>query len=172
LLTVDMIDRLRSAVAETGIHAEFGAGARAQFAYDASHYRVPPLGVAYPRSVGDVVALVRVCADLDVPIVPRGGGTSMAGNAIGPGLVIDFSRYMNAVRHIDVAARTAIVEPGIVLDDLQRGLRPPGATRSDHGLCSPSHGSPHRMQRVEDCGFTGHIVFWRRAILSLWCTSL
>ena len=98
----------------------FDAKARALYAADASNYRVPPAGVVLPRSVDDVIAAVAICAEFGVPITPRGGGTSIVGNAIGPGVVIDSSRYLNAVHGIDQRARLATVEPGVVLDDLQR----------------------------------------------------
>jgi FAD/FMN-containing dehydrogenase/Fe-S oxidoreductase len=118
--------RLQAAAVDLGIQCDFGVGVRAQFGYDASHFRIVPLGVAYPRSTADVVALVTACRDNGVPVISRGGGTSMAGNAIGRGLVIDFSRHMNAVLDVDENARTAVVQPGIVLDDLQGVLRPLG----------------------------------------------
>ncbi|WP_428373602.1 FAD-binding and (Fe-S)-binding domain-containing protein, partial [Mycolicibacterium sp.] len=114
------------ALTAAGVDADFGRGARAQFAYDASHFRVAPVGVAYPRSVADVVATLAACADAEVPVIPRGGGTSMAGNAIGPGLVLDFSRHMTAIGAVDTAGRTVTAQPGVVLDDLQRALRPHG----------------------------------------------
>nr|WP_232005029.1 FAD-binding and (Fe-S)-binding domain-containing protein [Mycobacterium sp. ACS1612] len=119
-------EQLREVVQRLDVAADFGPGARAQYGYDASHYRVAPLGVAYPRRPADVIALLAACREHGVPVVPRGGGTSMAGNAIGRGLMLDFSRHMNAVRHIDVDNRTATVQPGVVLDDLQRVLRPHG----------------------------------------------
>lgn len=116
----------QGAVERLGIAADFGAAARAQFAYDASLYRVVPLGVAYPRSVSEVIALVNTCREHGVPVIPRGGGTSMAGNAVGAGLVIDLSRFMNAVLSIDPKTRCAVVQGGVVLDDLQRLLTPYG----------------------------------------------
>jgi FAD/FMN-containing dehydrogenase/Fe-S oxidoreductase len=121
-----LAQQLREEVERLGIPADFGPGARAQFGYDASHFRLAPLGVAYPRDASDVIALVSTCRELAVPVIPRGGGTSMAGNAIGRGLVLDFSRHMNAVLRIDPDTRTAVVQSGVVLDDLQRALRPHG----------------------------------------------
>ena len=114
----------QAAILGLGVSADFDSNARAQFAYDASLYRVVPLGVAYPRSVAEIIALVNVCREHGVPVTPRGGGTSMAGNAVGAGLVIDLSRHMNAVLSVDPAARRAVVQAGVVLDDLQRPLRP------------------------------------------------
>ncbi|MFI6810084.1 FAD-binding and (Fe-S)-binding domain-containing protein [Streptomyces luteogriseus] len=102
-----------------GLRVETGPGATGPYAYDASNYRVPPRAVAFPRSAEDVVGVVRACREAGVPVTARGGGTSMAGNAVGPGVVLDFSRYMNRVLDIDVEAHTARVEAGVVLDALR-----------------------------------------------------
>ncbi|KXO95899.1 FAD-binding and (Fe-S)-binding domain-containing protein [Tsukamurella pseudospumae] len=107
-------------LAAAGIAVETSALRRAQYAYDASNYRVEPVAVAFPRTADDVVAAVRVCAELRVPVIGRGGGTSMAGNAIGPGLVLDFSRHMNRIHTIDGASGSADVDPGVVLSVLTR----------------------------------------------------
>lgn len=90
----------------------------AEYSYDASNYRVTPAGVAFPRNTDEVSHIVARCAELGIPVTARGGGTSMAGNAVGSGVVLDFSRHMNSIIAIDVAARTAVVEPGVVLSDL------------------------------------------------------
>lgn len=123
-----------------GLEVETDAGRRAQYAYDASNYRVPPLAVAFPRSAGDVRAVVRACRELGVPVTARGGGTSMAGNAVGPGVVLDFSRHMRRVLHIDPRARTARVEAGVVLDDLRALAAREGLTfgpdPSSHSRCT------------------------------------
>ncbi len=118
--------KFQGAVERLGVQVEFGAAARAQFAYDASLYRVVPQCVAYPRSVGEVVTLVNTCNEHGVPVTPRGGGTSMAGNAVGAGMVIDLSRFMNEVISVDPETKRAIVQGGVVLDDLQRLLVPYG----------------------------------------------
>ncbi|MFH9990099.1 FAD-binding and (Fe-S)-binding domain-containing protein [Streptomyces luteogriseus] len=102
-----------------GLRVETGPGATGPYAYDASNYRVPPRAVAFPRTADDVVAVVRACREAGVPVTARGGGTSMAGNAVGPGVVLDLSRYMNRILDIDVEARTARVEAGVVLDALR-----------------------------------------------------
>ncbi|TSE00356.1 FAD-binding oxidoreductase [Skermania sp. ID1734] len=93
---------------------------RAEYSSDASNYRVPPAAVVFPRSDDDVVAAVQFAAENGIPVTPRGGGTSVAGNAIGPGLVLDFSRHRNAIIDLDPQARTAVVQPGVVLSDLQQ----------------------------------------------------
>jgi FAD/FMN-containing dehydrogenase len=99
-------------------------GTRAMYSSDASIYRIPPRGVVRPRSADDVAATLAVCRALEVPVTARGAGTSIAGNAIGPGVVIDFSRYMNRVLAVDPQARTALVQPGVVHAVLQREVEP------------------------------------------------
>jgi FAD/FMN-containing dehydrogenase/Fe-S oxidoreductase len=99
---------------------------RALYSTDASVYQIEPLGVVLPRSTGDVVAAIRLAADARVPITPRGGGTSQAGQSVGAGLILDTSKYLNRILSIDPAARTARVQPGVVLDDLNAALRPHG----------------------------------------------
>ena len=103
-----------------GISADGSPRRLAEYAYDASNYRVPPLAVVFPRSVEDVVATLAVCRETGTPLISRGGGTSMAGNAIGPGVVLDFSRYMNRIHSMDEAAGTVAVDPGVVLAVLSR----------------------------------------------------
>ncbi|MCB5167616.1 FAD-binding oxidoreductase [Streptomyces bambusae] len=98
---------------------DFGAAARALVTMDASNYRRVPLGVVAPRDAEDVAAVLRVCAEAGVPVVPRGGGTSIAGQATGVGVVLDFTRHMTAVLDLDPQARTAVVQPGAVLDVLR-----------------------------------------------------
>lgn len=92
--------------------------ARRLYSYDASIYEELALGVARPRSREDCVALVRTAAREGVPLIARGGGTSLAGQCVGPGLVVEFTRYMNRILELDADRREAIVEPGLVQDDL------------------------------------------------------
>ncbi|WP_072688306.1 FAD-binding and (Fe-S)-binding domain-containing protein [Rhodococcus marinonascens] len=106
-----------------GIDLDTGSRRRAEYSFDASNYRVPPLAVAFPRTPGEVVEIVRACTDRGIPVTSRGGGTSLAGNAIGRGVVLDFSRHMNRVCSVDASARTAVVEPGVVLTELQKGVQ-------------------------------------------------
>jgi len=91
---------------------------RAEYSSDASNYRVLPSVVAFPRHVEEAAAALRVAARFGVPVTSRGGGTSTAGNSVGPGIVLDFSRHLNRVLSVDPAARTAVVEPGTILDDI------------------------------------------------------
>ncbi|AHH22329.1 putative oxidoreductase [Nocardia nova SH22a] len=93
---------------------------RAEYASDASNYRVLPTAVVFPRGDEDVALSLSAAREQGLPVTARGGGTSVAGNAIGSGLVLDFSRYMNAVLSIDPDSRCARVQPGVVLSGLQR----------------------------------------------------
>ena len=128
---------LESAVQGT---VAYDAGTLALYTSDASNYRRVPLAVVVPRTVEDCVAAVRVCADHGVSVVPRGGGTSIAGNAIGTGVVIDTSRHLRAIEHIDPVARTATVQPGVILDDLREATAEYGLTfapdPSTHSRCT------------------------------------
>ena len=99
---------------------------RAEYSTDASNYRVVPSVVAFPRHIDEVLAAVQVAHDLGAPFTSRGGGTSTAGNSVGPGIVADFSRYLNRVLSIDPDARTAVVEPGTVLDSISLAAAPHG----------------------------------------------
>jgi FAD/FMN-containing dehydrogenase/Fe-S oxidoreductase len=97
------------------------------YASDASMYAREPLAVAFPRAADDVAAAIALAATHDVPIVTRGGGTSLSGQAIGAGaLVLDTSRHMDAIVEIDAEARRASVGPGVVQDDLNRAAAPLG----------------------------------------------
>ncbi|CAM5253942.1 hypothetical protein SAVIM40S_00550 [Streptomyces avidinii] len=119
---------------------DFGAAARALTTMDASNYRRVPVGVVAPRDAEDVAAALAVCAGAGVPVVPRGGGTSIAGQATGVGVVLDLTRHMNALVSVDPAARTAVVQPGLVLDRLRDAVRPYGLTfgpdPSTHARCT------------------------------------
>ncbi len=99
---------------------------RALHSTDASVYQIVPLGVVVPRCSEDVVRTVYLCNEYQASITARGGGTSQAGQAIGPGVQLDFSKYMNRLLEVDQAGQTAWVEPGMVLDDLNAHLHPLG----------------------------------------------
>ncbi|MGH3165249.1 MAG: FAD-binding oxidoreductase, partial [Trebonia sp.] len=90
------------------------------FSRDASMYSIMPAGVVFPRHADDVEAAVTAAAALGVPVTPRGAGTSLAGQTVGPGLVLDLSRHMNRIVSLDPGERTALVEPGVVQDQLNR----------------------------------------------------
>ena len=102
----------------------FDLASRRLYSTDASIYQIEPLGVVVPKSAEDIVVAVQVAAEMHVPITPRGGGTSLSGQSIGPGVVLDCSKYLNNVLDIDAAGRTARVQPGVVLDQLNRALAP------------------------------------------------
>ena len=99
---------------------------RSEYSTDASNYRVLPAAVAYPRDAAEVAAALDIARAHGVPLTARGAGTSCAGNAVGPGLILDFSRHMNRVLSIDPEARTATVEPGVVMAALQDAAAPHG----------------------------------------------
>ncbi|WP_067475086.1 FAD-binding and (Fe-S)-binding domain-containing protein [Actinomadura hibisca] len=113
---------------------------RAAYASDASVFRRVPLAVAEPRSPEELARVLEVAVAEGLPVTVRGGGTSIAGNAIGAGVVIDTSRHLNRVRAVDPDARTAVVEPGVVLDDLRAAAAPHGLTfgpdPSSHSRCT------------------------------------
>ncbi len=114
--------------------------ARALYSSDGSLYRVLPRAVVRPRHPDELVAVLEVCRELGVPLTARGAGTSIAGNAVGPGVVVDTSRYLNRVRSIDAEARTATVDPGVVQAALQAAARPHGLRfgpdPSTHNRCT------------------------------------
>ncbi|NKY85392.1 FAD-binding and (Fe-S)-binding domain-containing protein [Nocardia veterana] len=93
---------------------------RAEYSSDASNYRVVPAAVVYPRGDDDVARALWAAREEGLPVTARGGGTSVAGNAIGSGLILDFSRHMNGVLAMDPEQRCARVQPGLVLSELQR----------------------------------------------------
>ena len=128
--------RLRAA----GLDADASTRRRAEYSSDASLYRVPPAVVAFPRDGDDLVAAVSVSRSLGVPITARGAGTSIAGNAVGPGIVLDVRRHLARIIEVDPEARRAVVEPGVVLDDLQAAAAPYGLRfgpdPSSHDRCT------------------------------------
>lgn len=109
-----------------GCELRFDRLARTIYATDASLYEILPAGVALPRHREDVAAIVRTCARLGMSIVPRGAGTGISGGAVGWGLQLDFSRHLRGIRRVDADARLAVVEPGVVLDELNAAVAPHG----------------------------------------------
>ena len=99
---------------------------KALYSTDASLYQIKPIGVVIPRDKADVLKTVEICYENRIPILPRGGGTSLAGQTVGQAIVIDFSKYMNRIIEINVEEHWAKVEPGIVLDELNAQLKPHG----------------------------------------------
>ena len=153
----------------TLIDVDSSVGTRARYSSDAGLTRIPPLAVAFPRTPEQAIAAFDLARAHGVPLTARGGGTSCASNAIGPGLVLDFSRHMNRVISIDPEARTATVEPGCVGSTLQ-------AAAAKHGLrFGPDPSSQNRatiagMVANNACG--PHATAWGRTsdnIVSLEC---
>ncbi|MFD9979459.1 FAD-binding and (Fe-S)-binding domain-containing protein [Streptomyces massasporeus] len=118
----------------------FDVTSRALVTMDASNYRRVPRGVVAPVDADDVAAVLAVCREHGVPVVARGGGTSIAGQATGTGVVLDFTRHMNRLVALDPGARTAVVQPGLVLDRLQEAAAPHGLRfgpdPSTHSRCT------------------------------------
>lgn len=112
-LAADLERRVRGEV-------RFDAGSRALYSTDGSNYRQVPIGVVIPRDAEDLITAIEICRDYDAPVLPRGGGTSLAGQCCNVAVVFDMSKYFNRLIALDPAARQARVEPGIVLDDLRR----------------------------------------------------
>ncbi len=110
--------------------AYFDPASRGRYATDASIYQIEPIGVAVPRTEEDVARIVALAEETGTPLLARGGGTSQCGQTVGEALVVDFSKHLNTVLDLDLEARRATVQPGLVLDRLNRALRP-------HGLFFP-----------------------------------
>ena len=153
------------------IDVDASSGTQARYSSDAGLTRIPPLAVAFPRTPEQAIAAFDLARAHGVPLTARGGGTSCASNAIGPGLVLDFSRHMNRVLSIDPEARTATVEPGCVGSTLQ-------AAAAKHGLrFGPDPSSQNRatiagMVANNACG--PHATAWGRTsdnIVSLDCVD-
>ena len=104
----------------------FDTISRMLYSTDASNYQIEPIGVVVPRTTDDVLAAVELASSHNVPILARGGGSSLAGQAVGAALVIDYSKYLNRILDLNVEERTVTVEPGITLEQLNNQLRPNG----------------------------------------------
>ncbi|MFM6974464.1 MAG: FAD-binding and (Fe-S)-binding domain-containing protein [Agromyces sp.] len=114
-----LIRELREDVAQLGVDLDSSPRRLTEYSYEASNYRVRPLAVAFPRTPEEVVALVRASGNRNIPVTVRGGGTSMAGNAIGSGLIIDLSRHLRTIGSVDEATRSVWVDSGVVLSHLR-----------------------------------------------------
>jgi FAD/FMN-containing dehydrogenase/Fe-S oxidoreductase len=106
----------------------FDSGSRALYAHDLSIYRQVPIGVVVPRTVDDVVATVEACRAHGAPILPRGGGTSLVGQCTNVAVVVDCSKYLNRILELDPERKLAVVEPGVVCDQLRDAAKPHGLT--------------------------------------------
>jgi FAD/FMN-containing dehydrogenase/Fe-S oxidoreductase len=119
--------RLRSEISGDVLFDPFDRG---RYATDASFYQIMPAGVVVPRTVDDALRTLEIAHDEGRTVTPRGGGTSQCGQTVNDGIVVDFSKHLNKIISLDLENRTCVVEPGIVLDDLNRQLR-------KHGLWFP-----------------------------------
>src|SRR4051812_26222780 len=108
----------------------FDRFSRGRYATDASFYQIMPAGVVVPRTIDEALRALAIARDARRIVTPRGGGTSQCGQTVNDGLVIDLSKHLNRIVSVDVENRSCVVEPGIVLDDLNRQLKP-------HGLWFP-----------------------------------
>src|SRR5437773_4899664 len=115
-------------IRHTGRDARFDNLTRQLYATDASIYQIEPIGVAFPKSTQQASAVIRAAADAGVSVTPRGAGTSLVGNAIGEGLIVDFSRYNRQITDLDLEKGSVRVGAGVVLDQLNDVLKP-------HGFC-------------------------------------
>ncbi len=113
---------------QTGCDVRFDNLTRQLYATDASIYQIEPIGAAFPRSAREASAVIRAAADAGVSVTPRGAGTSLVGNAIGEGLIVEFSRYNRQITDLNIEKRSVRVGAGVVLDQLNDFLRP-------HGFC-------------------------------------
>src|SRR6266542_1964123 len=115
-------------IRQTGCDVRFDNLTRQLYATDASIYQIEPVGVAFPKDAPQASAVIRAAADSGVSVTPRGAGTSLVGNAIGEGLIVEFSRYNRQITDLDLEKRCVRVGAGVVLDQLNDFLRP-------HGFC-------------------------------------
>ncbi|MER6982952.1 FAD-linked oxidase C-terminal domain-containing protein, partial [Streptomyces carpinensis] len=136
--TVDVAGLEAALRAAVDAEVRFDAGSRGAYVTDGSNYRQVPLGVVVPRSVEAGAEAVEVCARFGAPVLSRGGGTSLAGQSTNTAVVIDWTKYCHALISVDPDARTCVVEPGIVLDQLDSLL-------SDHRLQFGPKPSTHRQ---------------------------
>jgi FAD/FMN-containing dehydrogenase/Fe-S oxidoreductase len=111
-------------IKQTGCDARFDNLTRQLYATDASIYQIEPIGAAFPRSAREASAVIRAAAEAGVPVTPRGAGTSLVGNAIGEGLIVEFSRHNRQITDLDLEKQSVRVEAGVVLDQLNDFLRP------------------------------------------------
>lgn len=106
-------------LAESGIEVDASERRRREYSYDASNYRVRPRFVSFPRTVSEAREILRACATFEMPVTLRGGGTSMAGNAVGPSMVVDISRRLRSVDEIDAESDSVWVDAGVILSELR-----------------------------------------------------
>ena len=119
----------------------FDSVSRGLYSTDASIYQIEPVGVVVPKNTADVFRALEIAREAGLSVTPRGAGTSQSGQAIGEGLVMETSKYLTAIGEVDLDAATVRVQPGVVLDRLNRELEP-------HGLFFPVDKLPGAWQMV------------------------
>ena len=119
----------------------FDRASRGRYSTDASIYQIQPIGVVVPRTPDDVDRAIAIASEHDVPVLPRGAGTSQCGQTVGEALVIDTSKHLDQLIYLDTEARRVKVQPGMVLDQLNEQLRP-------HGLFFPVDVSPSNRATI------------------------
>src|ERR1043166_4144023 len=158
-------DRAKAALHD--LHRDFSGDIRddrlyrALYATDASIYQIVPDGVLLPRNVADVRSAVRACARHGVPITARGAGTGLAGGAVNRGLQLDCSRYSNKILRLDPRQQIAVVEPGVVLDQLNAAARPFGLQFAPD-VATSSRATIGGMIANNSCG--AHSVIYGRTV--------
>jgi len=161
VLTSDVTDLNAALDKAVRGRVRFDTASRAMYSADASNYRRVPIGVVEPVDTDDVEAAVSVCSTYDVPLLPRGAGTSIAGQAVNTAVVLDFTKHLNGITALDPEARTADVQPGLVLDKLRDAGRPHGLTfgpdPSTHNRCTLGG-----MIGNNACG--SHSVAWGKTV--------
>ena len=133
----------------------FDRFSRGRYSTDASHYQIEPIGVVVPKSADDITRVIEIASQAGAPVLPRGGGTSQCGQTVGEAVVVDTSKHLNRVLEFDARGRTAWVEPGLVLDQLNSFLEP-------HGLWFPVDVST--SSRATIGGMTGNNSCGARSI--------
>jgi FAD/FMN-containing dehydrogenase/Fe-S oxidoreductase len=134
----------------------FDSTSRKLYSTDASIYQMEPLGVVIPRTTEDIRTTVGIAGEMATPITARGGGTSLSGQSIGPGIILDCSKYLNRILDIQPAARTAVIEPGVVLDQLN------AAVGKENLLFGPEVST---SSRANLCGMIGNNSAGSRSII-------
>ncbi len=124
MLITDLLHDLQSRLGVEQVRAD--QMTRVLYSTDASNYQIMPLAVTFPRDADDVVAVHETARQYNVPVLPRGGGSALAGQAVGEAIIMDFTRHMRRVRSVNAEARTVEVEPGLILGNLNAQLAPLG----------------------------------------------
>ena len=137
---------------EGDIH--FDHYSRLLYSTDASIYQIEPIGVVVPRHKGDVQAVIEIANRFQVPVLPRGGGTSLAGQTVGHAIVLDFSKYMQNVLEVNKEELWCRVQPGLVQDELNAHVRPMGLQFGpDTSNVKPGHHRGHDRQQLRRRSF-------------------